>query len=111
MKDELNALLDHIGEEYATHIQRGSRHYLEVSIAKRAESLGYAELRDRYRDAYAVVPLKMPQRGMKVRIDGRTFVNYAEHASGIAVPGYLAKEAGRPFKTFIPNDSMICNFT
>jgi len=48
---------------------------------------------------------------MKVRIDGRTFVNYAEYPSGIAVPGYLARETGRSYKTFIPNDSMICNFT
>ena len=27
------------------------------------------------------------------------------------VPGYLAREAGGSFKRFIPNDSMICNFT
>jgi hypothetical protein len=47
---------------------------------------------------------------MKVRIDGRTFVNYAEYPSGVVVPGYVAKEAGRNFKTFVPNDSMICNF-
>ena len=59
----------------------------------------------------AVVPLKGPQAGMKVRIDGRTFVNYAEDTSGIAVPGYLAREANREFRTFVPQDSMICNFT
>jgi len=47
---------------------------------------------------------------MKVRIDGRTFVNYAQYDSGIAVPGYLAKTGRRPFQTFVPNDSMICNF-
>jgi hypothetical protein len=57
------------------------------------------------------VPLKAPQQGMKVRMDGRTFVNYAEHQSGIAVPGYLAKEAGRSFKNFVPNDSKIFNFS
>ena len=30
--------------------------------------------------------------------------------SGVAVPGYLAKEAGRKYRVFVPNDSMICNF-
>jgi hypothetical protein len=48
---------------------------------------------------------------MKVRIDGRTFVNYAEYESGVAVPGYLAKVTGQPYHTFVPLDSMICNFT
>ena len=47
---------------------------------------------------------------MKVRIDGRTYVNYAQLESGVAVPGYVAKEAGLPYKNFEPNDSMIRNF-
>ena len=47
---------------------------------------------------------------MKVRIDGRTFVNYAQFGSGVAVPGYVAGDSRKPHKTFIPNDSMICNF-
>jgi hypothetical protein len=110
MKEALNKVLDSIGEEFRTQIEPGARHYLEVSIAKQAERLGYADVKERYRNTYAVVPLRAPKRGMKVRIDGRTFVNYAEHGSGIAVPGYLAKEAGKSFKTFVPNDSMICNF-
>jgi hypothetical protein len=38
-------------------------------------------------------------------------VDYAEYDSGIAVPGYLSREAGRSYRTFVPNDSMICNFT
>ena len=48
---------------------------------------------------------------MKVRIDGRTFVNYALFDSGVAVPGYIVKDASLPHRTYIPNDSMICNFT
>jgi hypothetical protein len=108
---KLNEVLDIIGEEFKGKIQKGSRHYLEVSIGKQAEKLGHADLKEKYKNTYAIVPLKTPQKGMKVRIDGRTFVNYAEHASGIAVPGYLAREAGRSFKAFVPNDSMICNFT
>lgn len=111
MNDRLNNVLDIIGEEYKGKIQKGSRHYLEVSIGKKAEKLGHSDLQEKYKNTYAIVPLKKPQKGMKVRTDGRTFVNYAEHASGIAVPGYLAREDGRSFKTFAPNDSMICNFT
>jgi hypothetical protein len=100
-----------IGEEYKQAIQKGSRHYMEVSVGKKAGRLGYADLMQKYADTNVIVPLKIPQRGMKVRIDGRTFVNYAEYDSGIAVPGYLAKAAGRSFKRFVPNDSMICNYT
>jgi hypothetical protein len=111
MNKDLNTVLNIIGEVYKERIQKGSRHYLEVSIGKHAEKLGHTQLKDKYRDTYAIIPLKAPQKGMKVRIDGRTFVNYAEHTSGIAVPGYLAREAGPSFKPFIPNDSMICNFT
>ena len=111
MKQELNTVLNTIGEEYKEKIQKGSRHYLEVSIGKHAEKIGHIELKKKYENTFAIVPLKTPQKGMKVRIDGRTFVDYAEHTSGIAVPGYLARDAGRSFKAFIPNDSMICNFT
>ena len=111
INDKLNELLDRIGEVYRPLILKGSRHYLEVSVGKQAEELGYADLNEKYRHAQVIVPLKTPQKGMKVRIDGRTFVNYAEHASGIAVPRHLAREAGRSFKRFVPNDSMICNFT
>jgi hypothetical protein len=111
MKTELTDIIDLIGDTYKGKIQKGSRHYLEVSIGKQAARLGHADLRERYKDTYAIVPLRTPQKGMKVRIDGRTFVNYAEHASGIAVPGYLAREAGEAFKSFTPQDSMICNFT
>lgn len=54
--------------------------------------------------------LKDPQPGMKVRIDGRTFANYAEYAKGFAVPEYIAKNANLPSKPYIANDSMILNF-
>ena len=64
-----------------------------------------------YEKINAIVPLREPQRGMKVRIDGRTFINYAEYDSGVAVPAYLEKVAGKPYHTFVQMDSMICNFT
>ena len=111
MNEQLKHIINSIGDDYKEKIQPGARHYLEVSIGKQAEKMGFLDLKDEYKNTYAVVPLKSPQKGMKVRIDGRTFVNYAEYPSGIAVPGYLAREAGNSVKTFIPNDSMICNFT
>ena len=109
--DKLDKVIESIGAEYESFIEKGARHYIEVSIGRQAEKLGFSELTERYGKVYAIVPLHAPRRGMKVRIDGRTFVNYAEFPSGIAVPGYLARETGRPYKTFIPNDSMICNFS
>lgn len=106
----LNRVLNHIEEEFKGLIHKGARHYLEISIGEHANKLGYVELTDGYKDTFAIVPIKAPRKGMKVRIDGRTFVNYAEYASGIAVPGYIAEAAGRSYKRFRPNDSMICNF-
>jgi hypothetical protein len=105
----LDDVLEKIGETYRDRIQSGSRFYVEVNIGKQAEALGYGDIGDTYRDAFAVVPLKQAVPGMKVRIDGRTFVNYAQFASGIAVPGYVARDTGLAHSTFIPNDSMILN--
>jgi hypothetical protein len=64
-----------------------------------------------YRKVLAVVPVKQARRGMKVRIDGRTFVNYGQLPSGVAIPGYVIQRSSLSYKTFIPNDSMILNFT
>jgi len=47
---------------------------------------------------------------MKVRIDGRTFVNYAQFDSGIAVPHYVARQVDLPHRAYVAKDSMICNF-
>jgi len=111
MKRQLQTLLDQIGESYKALIDVDSRHYIEVDIGLLAQKMGYTELDARFRGAHAIVPLKTPVAGMKVRIDGRTFVNYRQHPSGIAVPGYVAKAAGRKFNVFRPNDSMILNCT
>lgn len=111
MDNRLVHILNVIGEKYKRRIQKGSRHYLEVSVAKHAERLGHTDLKEKYKHTYAIIPLSAPQKGMKVRIDGRTFINYAEHTSGIVIPGYLAREAGFSFKKFMPKDSMICNFS
>jgi hypothetical protein len=47
---------------------------------------------------------------MKVLIDGRTFVRYAQFDSGIAIPEYIAKDSEMAYKPFVPKESMILNF-
>jgi len=47
---------------------------------------------------------------MKVRIDGRTFVNYAQFESGIVTPNYVAERVDLPYRAYNARDSMICNF-
>jgi hypothetical protein len=110
MKTDLGKVIEQISEVFKTDIFATSRAYMEVSIAEQAERLCLTELKGRYRDVYAIVPLKHPTDGMKVRIDGRTFVNYAQFESGVVVPAYMAEEAGLPHTPFMPHDSMILNF-
>lgn len=105
----LDEVIEKIGKTYREDISEGSRYYVEVNIGKQAEMLGHREIQQKYGDTFAVVPLKQTVPGMKVRIDGRTFVNYAQFESGIAIPAYVAKDTGLNFKTFVPNDSMILN--
>jgi len=109
MNSKLDQVLKKISEYYSDSIQIGSRFYLEVNIGSEAEKLGHADVQERFRDTWAVVPLKGAVPGMKVRIDGRTFVNYAQLESGVAIPGYVARECSLPWTAFMPNDSMILN--
>ena len=111
MPTKLDKIITTISEEYKDEIMACARNYVEVNIGAAAERLGHPELKKKYAAVYAVVPLKAPKPGMKVRIDGRTFVNYALFDSGVAIPGYIADDASLPRRTYIPNDSMICNFT
>ena len=110
MKTDLGKVIEQIGEDHKTEIVPASRFYREVSIGERAERLDLAKLKGIYHDVFAIVPLKQPAAGMKVRIDGRTFVNYAQFESGVVVPRYVAKDAGLPYKPFTAHDSMILNF-
>lgn len=48
---------------------------------------------------------------MKVRIDGRTFVQYRQFDSGVVVPGHVAQQSGLSHKSYQANDSMILNFS
>lgn len=114
MNNSLNKIIQSIGKTYKNEIsgndKNSARHYLEVSLGKQADKLGVSDIPDKIRAARAIVPLKNPVSGMKVRIDGRTFVDYARFDSGVAVPGYVARAANLPFGTYIPEDSMILNF-
>ena len=109
MANKIDNVLLEIGDTYKGNISVGSRHYLEVSIARQAHKMGFSDLEAEFKDDYVIVPLKEPVRGMKVRIDGRTFVNYGQLETGVAVPGYVIKKSGLPHKTFVPNHSMILN--
>jgi hypothetical protein len=110
MNRHLFEVIQNITDTYHDDIVGGARHYIEIDLGKHAEALGYPELKERYNQVNAIVPLRNPADGMKVRVDGRTFVDYAQYDSGVAVPGFVAKDAGMPYSTFVPNDSMILNF-
>ena len=107
---KLDKVLTKIGEEYKEDISSDSRYYVEVDVGKKAGELGFDDLKDAYHAVNAIVPLRTAAKGMTVRIDGRTFVTYAQLESGIAIPGYIAKEVGLPHETYEPNDSMILSF-
>lgn len=108
MKTSLDAVITHIGTAYKGDISPDGRHYLEVDIGKQAQALGVEGL-EAYAGVNAMVPLKEARAGMKVMIDGRTFVDYRQFASGVITPGYVAREAGLPHAPYIASDSMILN--
>ncbi len=110
MTDYLAEVLTKIGEDYKENISKNSRHYLEINIAQKAAELGLSETEPGYKNVFAIVPLKHPVNGMKVRIDGRTFVNYAQFESGVVVPSYIANLVDLPHSSYVAKDSMICNF-
>lgn len=110
MNQQLKKVLEYIQSEHQNMAMAGARHYLNVDIGKTALKLGFKKLHDTYTDRDVIVSLKEPQPGMKVRIDGRTFVNYAEFSEGFAVPAHIARKAGLRYKPYTANDSMILNF-
>jgi hypothetical protein len=110
MSPILDRLLDSLNAEFAGLIAMDGRHYLEVDLGKRAETMGLTDLSCWLARANAVIPLKRPFEGMKVRIDGRSFVNYDQFDSGVVVPGYIARHSGKRHAPYLPNESMILNF-
>ena len=110
MSNLLAEVIESLNDEFKDQMSPASRFYKEVDIGKRAEQLGFPSAGNTSHMVHAIIPLRRPVSGMKVRIDGRTFVDYAQYQSGVVVPGYVARKAGLPFETFIPNDSMILNY-
>jgi hypothetical protein len=111
MSNELSEVITKIGKAYENDVSEDGRNYLEVDMNQEAEKLGLPRTESQFAGVHVVIPLKGPRKGMKVRIDGRTFVNYAQFDSGIAVPEYVAKETGLHYKTYHAKDSMILNFS
>ena len=111
MENRIDHILKAIGAQFENMIAGDARHYLEASLGELAAELGLNGVEHRLKDVPVIVPLKQPLGGMKVRIDGRTFKNYRQFDTGIAVPGYLASESGLPGRNYIPHDSMIRNFS
>ena len=110
MTNNLSEILAKIGKDYEENIKEDSRYYVEISIAQKAAELGFSEIGEHCRNVCAIVPLKQPVSGMKVRVDGRTFVIYPQFESGIVVPRYVASQVDLPHRAYVAKDSMICNF-
>lgn len=111
MNTQLENVLTDIGNTFKDAISKNAYNYLEVSVGRQAQSMGMAELADQFGDVFAVVPLKKPVDGMKVMIDGRTFVDYAQFDNGVAIPGYLARKTSLPHHKYVAPESMVLNFT
>ena len=110
MKNNLNTVIKKIGEDYRGLLQADGRNYVEVNISQKAAELGLTEIEECYRDVFAIVPIERPVDGMKVRIDGRTFVNYDQFDSGVAVPNYVSRHSNLEHRPYTAQNSMICNF-
>jgi hypothetical protein len=110
MNKSLDSVIQEIEDEYRELIQADGRNYIEVSISGKAQEMGFSDLEECYRHACAIVPIKRPVEGMKVRIDGRTFVNYQQFVSGVAVPDYVSRHTGFEYRPYKAQNSMICNF-
>lgn len=109
-KNNISEIIRNISDRYSDRINDMGNHYLEVNIGREAERMGLTDLPDPIRSADVVVPLKEPAPGMKVMIDGRTFVDYARFDSGLAAPEYVARAAGLPFTPYAAPVSMVLNF-
>lgn len=110
MSNKLGEVLRGIGEEYREDISATSGVFLEVDIGGKADKLGYADLAEKYRGVEATVPLKHTVEGMKVMIDGRTFVGYGQLESGVIIPGRVAKESALSYKPYRAPESIVRTF-
>jgi len=108
MTNRLAEILNLIAAEFEGEILPDSERYILIDIGKVAESFGQLELKDRYKDISAVVPLEI-EWGVSAMINGKDLCDYAQLNSGIAVPAYVAEEAGLPSKQYQPKDIMYLN--
>ena len=110
MSNELGKVLRKIGDEYKEDISPTSGVFLEVDIGNKAGQLGYTNAAEKYRGVEATVPLKHRVDGMKVMIDGRTFVGYGQLESGVIIPGRIAREAALSYKPYEAPESIVRAF-
>ncbi|NNF98712.1 MAG: hypothetical protein HKM93_04985 [Desulfobacteraceae bacterium] len=110
MKKNLEEVLTKMDMDYGGLMSDDSRHYMEVNIGRYAEKMGYTDVKQAYDEVNALILLRKPVKGMKVRIDGRTFIDYASFDSGLVVPGFVARKTRWHHRPFVPKDSMILNF-
>lgn len=111
MNKSLTKVLEHIRDSYRNKACKGARHYTNIRIGTIAEKLNLKNIDPDIADREVIISLKDPQPGMKVRIDGRTFIRYAEYADGFAVPEAVAMKAGIKYQPYTPQNSMILNYT
>jgi hypothetical protein len=107
MSNQLGEVLTTIAEQYREEISSESGTFLELDIGKEAEKLGYSNIAEKYRGIAVAVPLKRTLNGMKVMMDGRTFVDYAQLETGVVIPGHIAKEASLPNKHYEAPESIV----
>ena len=110
MENNLNIVLEKIGDDYKDVLQADGRNYMEVSISQKAAELGLTDIEECYKDALAILPIDGPVEGMKVRIDGRTFVNYVQFDTGVVVPNHISQFSTLNHSPYTAQNSMICNF-
>ncbi len=107
MDNRLDTILSGIIDEYRNDLTDDSIYFVDVNIGQRAARMGYDDLGNEYKTTEAVVFVKNPKKGMKVMIDGRTFVNYASLGPGVAVPSHVAERTALKHKPFTAADSLV----
>jgi len=103
--ENLEKVLKKMGEELKDEIWAKSSTYCLIDIAKAYEIFDI-EGGEQYKDVNAVVPLKKTLKGLSVIVSGKSFEDYAQLKSGIAVPEWVAEEAKMKYKKYKPKDEM-----
>lgn len=107
MQRHLQAVMLKLGELYADELTSESRYFRDVNIGQAAADLGFEDVESAFLATEAVILLKGTGDGMKVRIDGRTFVNYSQFDNGVVVPTHVAKRSGLHYRAYAARDSMV----